>query len=60
MRNSKKKIIEVAFPLAAINKKAARKKTIRYGHPSTLHLWWVWRPFAVCWGLFAQSSQESA
>ena len=35
-----KKLIEVALPLEAINKEAAREKSIRHGHPSTLHLWW--------------------
>ena len=37
----KKKLIEVALPLEAINKEAAREKSIRHGHPSTLHLWWA-------------------
>lgn len=36
-----KKLIEVALPLEAINKEAAREKSIRHGHPSTLHLWWA-------------------
>lgn len=36
-----KKLIEVALPLEAINKESAREKSIRYGHPSTLHLWWA-------------------
>jgi putative DNA methylase len=44
----KKKLIEVALPLEAINKEAAREKSIRHGHPSTLHLWWARRPLAVC------------
>jgi len=35
----RKKLIEVALPLAAINKEAACEKSIRHGHPSTLHLW---------------------
>ena len=43
-----KKLIEVALPLEAINKEAAREKSIRYGHPSTLHLWWARRPLAAC------------
>jgi len=37
----KKKLIEVALPLEAINKASAREKSIRHGHPSTLHLWWA-------------------
>src|SRR5690242_9469813 len=44
----KKKLIEVALPLEAINKEAAREKSIRHGHPSTLHLWWARRPLASC------------
>jgi adenine-specific DNA methylase len=36
---SRKKLIEVALPLEAINKASAREKSIRHGHPSTLHLW---------------------
>jgi len=44
----KKKLIEVALPLEAINREAAREKTIRVGHPSTLHLWWARRPLAAC------------
>ncbi|MCW5886896.1 MAG: DUF1156 domain-containing protein [Anaerolineales bacterium] len=43
-----KKLIEVALPLEAINKEAAREKSIRHGHPSTLHLWWARRPLAAC------------
>jgi len=50
-----KKLIEVALPLVAINKEAAREKSIRHGHPSTLHLWWARRPLAACRAvLFAQ------
>lgn len=45
---TKKKLIEVALPLEAINKAAAREKSIRHGHPSTLHLWWARRPLAAC------------
>src|SRR6184192_2183279 len=44
----KKKLIEVALPLEAINKEAAREKSIRQGHPATLHLWWARRPLAAC------------
>src|SRR5512132_2206247 len=44
----KKKLIEVALPLEAINKESAREKSIRHGHPSTLHIWWARRPLAAC------------
>lgn len=44
----KKKLIEVALPLEAINRESAREKSIRHGHPSTLHLWWARRPLAAC------------
>ena len=43
----KPKLIEVALPLAEINREAAREKSIRHGHPSTLHLWWARRPLAA-------------
>jgi len=43
----KKKLIEVALPLKAINDASAREKSIRHGHPSTLHLWWARRPLAA-------------
>lgn len=43
----KKKLIEVALPLAVINAESAREKSIRHGHPSTLHLWWARRPLAA-------------
>ncbi len=43
----KKKLIEVALPLQTISKEAAREKSIRHGHPSTLHLWWARRPLAA-------------
>ena len=50
-----KKLIEVALPLDDINKEAAREKSIRHGHPSTLHLWWARRPLAAARAvLFAQ------
>jgi putative DNA methylase len=53
--NVKKKLIEVAIPLEAINAASAREKSIRHGHPSTLHLWWARRPLAACRAvLFAQ------
>lgn len=44
----RKKLIEVALPLKAINDAAAKEKNIRHGHPSTLHLWWARRPLAAC------------
>ena len=53
--SSRKKLIEVALPLDAINKAAAREKSIRHGHPSTLHLWWARRPLAAARAvIFAQ------
>jgi putative DNA methylase len=52
---SRKKLIEVALPLEAINKASAREKSIRHGHPSTLHLWWARRPLAAARAvIFAQ------
>jgi putative DNA methylase len=51
----KKKLIEVALPLEAINTASAREKSIRHGHPSTLHLWWARRPLAAARAvIFAQ------
>ena len=51
----KKKLIEVALPLDAINAASIKEKSIRHGHPSTLHLWWARRPLAACRAvLFAQ------
>jgi putative DNA methylase len=50
-----KKLIEVALPLAAINTASAKEKSIRHGHPSTLHLWWARRPLAAARAvIFAQ------
>ncbi|NCC05042.1 MAG: DUF1156 domain-containing protein [Proteobacteria bacterium] len=52
---SPKKLIEVALPLDKINEAAAREKSIRHGHPSTLHLWWARRPLAAARAvIFAQ------
>ena len=49
------KLIEVSIPLEDINKESAREKSIRHGHPFTLHLWWARRPLAACRAvLFAQ------
>src|SRR6266542_5778227 len=51
----KPKLIEVAIPLEDINKESAREKSIRHGHPSTLHLWWSRKPLATARAvLFAQ------
>ena len=55
MNTVRKKLIEVALPLEAINAASAREKSIRHGHPSTLHLWWARRPLATARAvLFAQ------
>ncbi|GIW40412.1 MAG: hypothetical protein KatS3mg076_0989 [Candidatus Binatia bacterium] len=43
-----KRLAEVDFPIARVSKHAAREKSIRHGHPSTLHLWWARRPLASC------------
>src|SRR5467141_190447 len=54
-RPARKKLIEVALPLDAINRASAREKSLRHGHPNTLHLWWARRPLAACRAvLFAQ------
>ena len=51
----RKKLIEVALPLNVINAASAREKSIRHGHPSTLHLWWARRPLAAARAvIFAQ------
>ena len=51
----RKKLIEVAMPLEAINKASVREKSIRQGHPSTMHLWWARRPLAAARAvIFAQ------
>lgn len=51
----RKKLIEVSIPLVDINAESAREKSIRHGHPSTLHLWWARRPLAAARAvLFAQ------
>ncbi len=55
MTAHRKKLIEVSLPLKAINAASSREKSIRHGHPSTLHLWWARRPLAACRAvLFAQ------
>jgi len=43
----RKKLIEVALPLEVINREAAREKSIRHGHQSTLHPWWARRPLTA-------------
>ena len=55
MTGFRRKLIEVSLPLEAINAASGREKSIRHGHPSTLHLWWARRPLAACRAvLFAQ------
>jgi putative DNA methylase len=55
MTEQRRKLIEVALPLEPINRESAREKSIRHGHPSTLHLWWARRPLAAARAvLFAQ------
>src|SRR5271166_1877534 len=55
----RKKLIEVALPLDAINKASAREKSIRHGHPGTLHLWWARRPLAAARAvIFAQTVDD--
>ncbi len=57
---TRKKLIEVALPLDAINAASAREKSIRHGHPSTLHLWWARRPLAAARVvIFAQMVDDS-
>lgn len=59
MIKAPKKLIEVALPLDDINIAAAREKTIRAGHPSTLHLWWARRPLAAARAvIFAQTVND--
>ena len=58
----KKKLIEVALPLEKINAESSREKSIRHGHPSTLHLWWARRPLAaaraVIWASLVDDPSE--
>ena len=57
----RKKLIEVAIPLEAINAASAREKSIRHGHPSTLHLWWARRPLAAARAvIFCQMVDDSS
>ncbi len=57
-----KKLIEVALPLEAISAASAREKSIRHGHPSTLHLWWSRKPLAaaraVIWSSLVDDPSE--
>ena len=48
MTTYRRKLIEVDLPLDEINRESAREKSIRHGHPSTLHIWWARRPLAAC------------
>ena len=58
---ARRKLIEVALPLDAINAAATREKSIRHGHPSTLHLWWARRPLAAARAvIFAQMVDDPA
>ena len=55
MTTIRKKLIEHSLPLDAINAASSREKSVRHGHPSTLHLWWARRPLAACRAvIFAQ------
>ncbi|EGD53944.1 DUF1156 domain-containing protein [Gordonia neofelifaecis] len=57
----RRKLIEVSIPLQKINEESAREKSIRHGHPSTLHLWWARRPLAAARAvLFAQLVDDPA
>lgn len=57
----KRKLIETSIPLEVINRESAREKSIRHGHPSTLHLWWARRPLAAARAvLFAQLVDDPA
>src|SRR5204863_8666617 len=59
MPEYRRKLIEVALPLEAINKESAREKSIRHGLPSALHLWWSRKPLATCRAaLFAQTVDD--
>ena len=59
IRSQRRKLIEVALPLDAINAASAREKSIRHGHPSTLHLWWARRPLAAARAvIFSQMADD--
>jgi len=53
-----KRLAEVDFPIAVVSRHAAREKSIRHGHPSTLHLWWARRPLAACRAMQVRESAE--
>ncbi|WP_454163373.1 DUF1156 domain-containing protein [Gordonia iterans] len=58
---NRRKLIETSIPLQKINEESAREKSIRHGHPSTLHLWWARRPLAAARAvLFAQLVDDPA
>jgi len=46
--NACRRLAEVDFPVAEVSRQAVREKSIRHGHPSTLHLWWARRPLTAC------------
>jgi adenine-specific DNA methylase len=48
MAERRKRLIEVAFPLEEVSKHSRHEKSVRHGHPSTLHIWWARRPLAAC------------
>src|SRR5208283_1610738 len=52
----KKKLIEVALPLEAINEESSRRKRkAPAGYPTALHKWWAQRPVAAARAvIFAQ------
>ena len=60
MTSPRKKLIEVALPLDAINAASAREKSIRHGHPSTLHLWWARRPLGLTAVRISAGPKESS
>src|SRR5262249_26499676 len=50
-----KRLIEIDFPIAEVSAQSAREKSIRHGHPSTLHYWWARRPLAACRSVLLES-----
>ena len=55
-----KRLAEVDFPIATVSQHAAREKSIRHGHPSTLHLWWARRPLASSRAVLLQDPCDPA
>jgi putative DNA methylase len=55
----RKELIEVAVPLVAINTASAPEKSIRHGHPSTLHLWWARRPYAAARAVISAGASDN-